>query len=224
MSSDSSARFSALLRWLGLTLVVLFALQFLVFLLSWSPAIDTFRDLLLERVSAEAPMVLVGLLLMLIAGRLDQPRTGLTVHRWVIGLLGAAMALGLLALVPLSVASHKALVDQVQQAQPQIDEQVRQVEEEKKKLADPKKYLEELIAQAEQSGQIPPNATADQKRAAATNFIENQVRPQLKQAEERLQQARLGRDLALNQRSIAGTSRIVVLAIAFVLVALVAFL
>mgnify|MGYP006285577533 CR=1 FL=1 len=223
MSSDSSARFSALLRWLGLTLVVLFGLQLSVFLLSWQPAVETFRDVLVERLSGEAPMVLVGLLLMLTAGRLEQPRGGLTVHRWVVGLVGAAMALGMLALVPFSVASHKALVDQVQQAQPQIDQQVSQLEAEKKKIADPK-FLEELIAQAEKSGQVPANATADQKAAAARNFVENQIRPQLKQAEERLQQARLGRDLTLNQRGIAGTPRIIVLAIAFVLVALVAFL
>lgn len=223
MSSDSSARFSALLRWLGLTLVVLFALQLIVFFVAWAPAVETFRDVLVERVSSEAPMVLVGLLLMLIAGRLDQPRSGLTVHRWVIGLVGGAMALGLLALVPFSVASQKALVDQVQQAQPQIDQQVRQLEEQKKKVEDPK-FVEQLVAQAEQSGQVPANATPEQKTAAARNFIENQIRPQLKQAEERLSQARLGRDLTLTQRSIAGTPRIVVLAIAFVFVALVAFL
>jgi hypothetical protein len=145
------------------------------------------------------------------------------VHRWVIGLLGAAMALGLLALVPLSVASQKSLVDQVQQAQPQFDQQVKQLEEQKKNLADPK-FVDQVIAQAEQNGQIPANATAEQKKAAATNFVENQIRPQLKQAEQQLQQARLGRDLALNQRSVAGTPRIVVLAIAFVLVVLFAFL
>ncbi|MFM8526038.1 MAG: HpsJ family protein [Cyanobacteriota bacterium] len=224
MSSDSSARFSALLRWLGLTLVVLFALQLVVFVVAWAPAVETFREVLIERVSGEAPMVLVGLLLMLTAGRLDQPRSaGLTVHRWVIGLVGAAMALGLLALVPFSVASQKALVNQVQQAQPQIDQQVRQLDEQKKKVGDPK-FVDELVAQAEQSGQVPPNATAEQKTAAARNFIQNQIRPQLKQAEERLSQARFGRDLTLNQRSIAGTPRIIVLAIAFVLVALVAFL
>lgn len=224
MSSDSSARFGALLRWLGLTLVVLFALQLTVFLLSWAPSVETFREVLVERVSGEAPMVLVGLLLMLIAGRLDQPRhQGITAHRWVIGLVGAAMALGLLALVPFSVASQKALVDQIQQAQPQIDQQTSQLEEQKKKLEDPK-FVDELVAQAEQSGQVPANLTADQKKAVARNAIDNQIRPQLKQAEERLQQARLGRDLTLNQRSIAGTPRIVVLAIAFVLVALVAFL
>jgi hypothetical protein len=51
---------------LGLTLVVLFALQFLVFLLSWTPQVETFRDVLVERVSAEAPMVLVGLVFNLI--------------------------------------------------------------------------------------------------------------------------------------------------------------
>lgn len=224
MSSDSSARFGALLRWLGLTLVVLFALQFLVFLLSWSTEVETFRDLLLDRTSAEAPMVLVGLLLMLIAGRLDHPRgSGLTVHRWVIGLLGAVMALGLLALVPVSVSSQKALDEQIKLAQPQIDQQTAQVEEGRKKLADPK-FIDELVAQAEQSGQAPPNATAEQKKAAATNFIENQLRPQLRQAEQQLQQARLGRDLTRNQRSVAGTPRLVVLAVAFVLVALVAFL
>ena len=223
MTTDSSARISALLRWLGLTLVVLFALQFLVFLLSWSPSLDTFRDLLVERVSAEAPMVLVGLLLMLIAGRLDQPRLGLTVHRWVIGLLGAAMALGLLALVPLSVASHKSLVDQVQQAQPQIDQQVSQLEEGKKKVEDPK-FVEELVAEAEQSGRFPANATPDQKRAMVRMKIDQEIRPQLKQGEQQIQQAVVGRNLALNQRSVAGTPRIVVLAIAFVLVFLVAFL
>lgn len=224
MSSDSSARFGALLRWLGLTLVVLFALQFLVFLLSWSTEVETFRDLLLDRTSAEAPMVLVGLLLMLIAGRLDHPRgSGLTAHRWVIGLLGAVMALGLLALVPVSVSSQKALDEQIKLAQPQIDQQTAQVEEGRKKLADPK-FIDELVAQAEQSGQAPPNATAEQKKAAATNFIENQLRPQLRQAEQQLQQARLGRDLTRNQRSVAGTPRLVVLAVAFVLVALVAFL
>jgi hypothetical protein len=224
VSSDSSARFGALLRWLGLTLVVLFALQFLVFLLSWSTEVETFRDLLLDRTSAEAPMVLVGLLLMLIAGRLDHPRgSGLTVHRWVIGLLGAVMALGLLALVPVSVSSQKALDEQIKLAQPQIDQQTAQVEEGRKKLADPK-FIDELVAQAEQSGQAPPNATAEQKKAAATNFIENQLRPQLRQAEQQLQQARLGRDLTRNQRSVAGTPRLVVLAVAFVLVALVAFL
>ena len=223
MSSDSSARFSAVLRWLGLTLVVLFALQFLVFLLSWTPQVETFRDVVVERVSAEAPMVLVGLLLMLIAGRVDQPRGGDTVHRWVIGLLGAAMALGMLSLVPLSVASQKSLEDQVQQAQPQIDQQAAQLEEQKKKVEDPK-FVEEIVAQGVQTGQVPANLTAQQKQDVARNVIDNQIRPQLKQAEERLNQARLGRDLTLRQRSIAGTPRIVVLAIAFVLVALVAFL
>jgi len=211
------------LRWLGLTLVVLFALQFLVFLLSWTPQVETFRDVLVERVSAEAPMVLVGLVLMLIAGRLDQPRGGYTIHRWVIGLLGAAMALGMLSLVPLSVASQKSLEDQVQQAQPQIDQQAAQLEEQKKKVEDPK-FVEEIVAQGVQTGQVPANLTAQQKQDVARNVIDNQIRPQLKQAEERLQQARLGRDLTLRQRSIAGTPRIVVLAIAFVLVALVAFL
>lgn len=224
MSSDSSARFGALLRWLGLTLVVLFAIQFLVFLLSWAPNVDAFREVLLQRLSAESPMVLVGLVLMLIAGRLDQPRTaGLTAHRLVIGIVGAVMALGMLAMVPFSVVSQKAVEDQIQQSQPQIDQQVSQLEDQKKKLEDPK-IIDQILAEAEQSGQVPAGATAAQKKAAATNFIENQIRPQLKQAQQQLDQARFGRDLTLNQTRINGTPRLVVLAIAFVLVALVAFL
>lgn len=224
MSSDSSTRFGALLRWLGLTLVVLFAIQFLVFLLSWAPNVDAFREVLLQRLSAEAPMVLVGLVLMLIAGRLDQPRTtGLTSHRLVIGIVGAVMAIGMLALVPFSVVSQKAVEDQIQQSQPQIDQQVSQLEDQKKKLEDPK-IIDQILAEAEQSGQVPADATAAQKKAAATNFIENQIRPQLKQAQQQLDQARFGRDLTLNQTRINGTPRLVVLAIAFVLVALVAFL
>lgn len=224
MSSDSSARFGALLRWLGLTLVVLFALQFLVFLPAWTPSVEAFRELLLQRLSAEAPMVLVGLVLMLIGGRLDQPRpAGLTAHRLVIGIVAAVMALGMLALVPFSVVSQKAVEDQVQQSQPQIDQQVSQLEEGRKKIADPK-FIDEIAAQAEQAGQLPAGATAAQKRALASNVIENQILPQLKQAEKQLDQARFGRDLALNQTRINGTPRLVVLAIAFVLVALVALL
>jgi len=62
------------------------------------------------------------------------------------------------------------------------------------------------------------------RRRRPTNFIENQIRPQLKQAEQQLDQARFGRDFALNQTRINGTPRLVVLAIAFALVALVALL
>jgi predicted NAD-dependent protein-ADP-ribosyltransferase YbiA (DUF1768 family) len=83
-------------------------------------------------------------------------------------------------------------------------------------------FVDQLIAEAEKEGRIPATASAEEKKQKAREFIDTQIRPQLKQAEQQLAQARLGRDLAVQQRRFGGTGRAVVLAIAFVLLTLVA--
>jgi Flp pilus assembly protein TadB len=80
--------------------------------------------------------------------------------------------------------------------------------------------IEQLIAQGEQAGQIPADATSEQKQQAAKAFMERQ----LQQADAQLQQQQRARDLTVNQRRFGGTGTAVVLAIGFVLVALVALL
>jgi hypothetical protein len=221
VSSATNARLAPLLRWLGLTLVVLFGLQLLVLLASWNWDLEPFRQVVVERLVGDAPMALVGLLLMLFGARLDQVGTDRTPLRWVVGVLSGLLALAMVVSVPLSIGSSQALAEQAQQAEAAIAQQASQLEQQKQQVQDPA-FLDQLIADAEREGRIPADASAELKKQKAQEFIDGQIKPQLDRAEQQLGQARLGRDLAVQQRRFGGTGRAVVLAVAFVLVALVA--
>jgi hypothetical protein len=80
--------------------------------------------------------------------------------------------------------------------------------------------IDQVVAQGQQAGQIPAEATDEQKRQAAKAFMDRQ----LQQADTQLQQAERRRDLAANQRRIGGTGTAIVLLVAFTLLALVAVL
>ncbi len=221
MSTPSTGRFAPLLRWLGLTLVVLMALQLVGLLVSWNWELEPFRQLFLDRLIGEAPMALVGLLLMLIAQRLESGVTARTPLRTVVGILSAVLAIAMLVAVPLSIGAENDLLNQAQQQDAAIAQQTQQLEAQKQQVANPA-FIDQLIAEAEKEGRIPPGATSEQKKQRAREFIDGQIRPQLEQAERQLAQARLGRDLAVQQRRFAGTGRAVVLTVAFVILALIA--
>lgn len=223
MSSVTTGRLAPLLRWLGLTLVVLFGLQLLVLLASWNWALEPFRQVVVERLVGDAPMALVGLLLMLFGFRLDQVGSGRTALRWVVGVAAALLALAMVASVPVSISSAKVFAEQAQQAEAAIAQQAGQLEQQKRQVQDPA-FIDQLIADAERQGRIPANASRELKQQKAREFIDSQIKPQLERAEQQIGQARLGRDLAVQQRRFGGTGRAVVLAVAFVLVALVALL
>ncbi|MBM5825128.1 MAG: hypothetical protein FJ054_07160 [Cyanobacteria bacterium M_surface_10_m2_119] len=220
MSSTPSGRLAPLLRWLGLTLVVLMGLQLFGLLLSWNWDLEPFRQLFIDRLVGEAPMALVGLLLMLTAQRLEDG-AGRSPFRWLVGVLAALLALAMVAAVPLSISAENALVEQAQQQDAAISQQAAQLEMQRQQVESPA-FVDQLIAEAEKEGRIPATASAEEKKQKAREFIDTQIRPQLKQAEQQLAQARLGRDLAVQQRRFGGTGRAVVLAIAFVLLTLVA--
>lgn len=220
MSSTPSGRLAPLLRWLGLTLVVLMGLQLFGLLLSWNWDLEPFRQLFIDRLVGEAPMALVGLLLMLTAQRLEDG-AGRSPFRWLVGVLAALLALAMVAAVPLSISAENALVEQAQQQDAAISQQAAQLEMQRQQVESPA-FVDQLIAEAEKEGRIPATASAEEKNQKAREFIDTQIRPQLKQAEQQLAQARLGRDLAVQQRRFGGTGRAVVLAIAFVLLTLVA--
>lgn len=219
-SPVGSARTALLLRWLGLTLVVLMLLQLAALLFSWNWSLEPFRQLFVDRLVGEAPMALIGLLLVLVAQRL-QAGEGRTPLRWLTGVLAALLTIAMVAAVPLSIGAENALVAQAQQQDAAIGQQTMQLEMQKKQINDPA-FVDQLIAEAEKEGRIPADATAEQKQQKAREFIDAQIRPQLQQAEQQLAQARLGRDLAVQQRRFGGTGRAVVLAIAFALLAVVA--
>lgn len=210
-----------LLRWLGLTLVVLMGLQLAGLLLSWNWELEPFRQLFIDRLVGESPMALVGLLLMLTAQRLEAGSAGRTPLRWLVGLLGILLTIAMVVAVPLSIDAERSLVEQAQQQDAAIAQQAAQLELQRQQVDDPA-FVDQLIAEAEQEGRIPATAPEEEKKQKAREFIDSQIRPQLEQAEQQVAQARLGRNLAVQQRRFGGTARAVVLAIAFALVVIVA--
>lgn len=72
MTPASTGRLGYLLRWLGLTLVVLLVLQLAAVVSAWSWQEEAFRQMVIERLITQSPMALVGLLLALFGSRLDQ--------------------------------------------------------------------------------------------------------------------------------------------------------
>ena len=216
MSTAFFGRLGHLLRWLCLTLDLLLALQLLVLLGSWNWAEEGYRQLLMDRLVNQSPMALVGLLLMLFGSRLDHPAAGRTPLRWLVAVVSILLALALVVAVPVSISGDRSLSEQADQ---QLVARKGQLEMARAQMDNPQ-VIDQLIAQAAQAGQIPADATPEQQKAAAKGFMQRQ----LQQAEDQLQQQQRARDLTVNQRRYGGTGTAVVLAIGFVLLALVALL
>ena len=214
MSAATSGRLGHLLRWLGLTLVVLLALQLLVLLAAWNWSDEAYRQLVIDRLITQSPMALVGLLLMLFGIRIDSPNDHHTPLASVAGVLAILLALGNIVAVPVTIGGDRAFLDQADQ---QLAARQGQLAMARAQLANPE-ALDQFVQQAEQAGQLPGNASEEDKRKLVKQVMERQ----LQQAEDQLKQQEKERDLSLNQRRFGGTGTAVVLAIAFVLVALAA--
>jgi hypothetical protein len=200
--------------------VVLMGLQLTAVLLSWNWELEPFRQLFLDRLVGEAPMALVGLLLMLIGQRLEGSQ-GRTLLHWLTGVLAILLAIAMAVAVPLSIEAEGSLLAQAQQQDAAIAQQATQLDLQRQQVDNPA-FVNELIAEAEREGRIPATASTEEKQQKAREFIDAQIRPQLEQAEKQLAQALLGRDIAVQQRRYGGTGRAIVLTVAFALVALVA--
>ena len=215
-SQDPGLRAAPLLRWLGITLVLLLALQIGVVLSAAEWSNEVFQQLLIERLVSQAPMGFVGLLLMLIGSRLDHPQKLRTPIRWVVCIISAVLAVLMIAVIIPGIAGNQSLMGEADQA---LDQRRSQLEMARQQSANPEnvKVLGEQLAQA---GQLPADATDEDKMQAAQMFIDKQ----LSQMTEQIQQAERQRDLTLNQRFFGGTISAAVLAVALVLLALGAVL
>ncbi len=213
MGVATSGRLGHLLRWLGLTLVVLLGLQLLVLLASWNWGEEAYRQLLIDRLVTQSPMALVGLLLMLFGIRLDSPAEPRTPLAVLAGVLAILLAIANIIAVPVTISGDRALADQADQ---QLDARQGQLAMARAQLANPE-AIDQFVDQAEQAGQLPRDASLEDKRKLVKQLMDRQ----LQQAEEQLAQQKQARDISVNQRRIGGTGTAVVLAVAFVLVALV---
>ena len=215
-SQDSSLRAAPLLRWLGITLVLLLALQIGVVLSAaeWSDGV--FQQLLIERLVSLAPMGFVGLLLMLIGSRLDHPQQLRTPIRWVVCIISAVLAVVMIAVIPLGITGNQSLREEADQTLEQMRSELKMAESQSAQPETAKVFGEQLA----QSGRLPADATEEDKIQAAQEFFETQ----LSGMRERVQQAERQRDLTINQRLFGGTISAAVLAVALVLLALGAVL
>ena len=215
MSSASAGRLAPVLRWSGITLVVLLALQLLVLISGWNWAEESFRQLFVQVLVSQAPMPLVGLVLMLVGARLEGQQ-GRSPLRLTTGVLSILLALAMLVSIPVSISGDRAISDQADQ---QLLAGKGQLEMMRSQMAAATpEALDQLVQQAEQAGQLPAQANAQQKRDLVKQLMARQVQ----RAQEQLNQQQKARDISINQRRIGGTGSAVVLLVAFVLIALAA--
>ena len=216
MSSAVAGRFPSLLRWLGITLVVLLALQLLAVLSVNGWGEESFRQLLSSTLITQSPMALVGMLLMLLGARLEDPQSGPTPLRWTVCVISGVLALALLFTVPATISSHQTLSDQANQF---LQTERAKLAYFREQLDDPK-VLEQVIQEGVQNGQIPKGATEEEKEKAARSAMERR----LQEGENQFKKAETASDLTLNQRWVGGTGAAVVLVVVFALLALAAVL
>jgi hypothetical protein len=208
----SSSRFSPLLRWIGITLVVLLLLQMVGVLTLWNWEEASFRLLVVERLINQSPMALVGLVLMYLSSRLEDDSDSRTPVLWAVCVISGLLAVFLTASLTVSFGGDRILQEQSEQ---QIASQRGQLEMARQQSQDPA-VLQQLIQRAEASGQVPPGATDAEKTQSARAFIDRQ----LEQLEKQVESSEQSGKLAVNQRLYGGTGGSIVLIIAFTILCL----
>ena len=211
----SEGRLSPLLRWLGLTLVVILALQMAAVLVGvdWSDQAN--RPQITGPLVALAPLGFLGLLVALLGSRLDAPQRQHTPLRWLICVLSIVLALGMVAAVPLSLDNGSGNVERAQNL-----EQGRQALKEARSFREDEARVKAVGEQLAQAGQLAEDATDDDKLRAAEKMIDEQIA----QMDQQISKLERQQSRESQQRLIGGTTSAVVLAVAFVLLALTSVL
>ena len=213
MTGTETGRLASLLRWLGLTMVLVLVLQMAAVLVGSDWSVEATPPPITGPLVALAPLGFIGLLTCLIGSRLENPQQQVTPLRVVVCAFSALLAIGMVVAVPMSLSSGAGDLSNTQNL-----EQGRAAMKEARAFRDDPEQVASLGEQLAQAGQLAADATDEDKQRAATTMIDeqiNQMDTQLKRVES--QQTRESR-----QRLIGGTATAVVLAVAFVLLALTA--
>ncbi len=197
---------------MGITLVVLLVLQVLAVLTLWDWQAEPFRQLLAERLIAQAPMALIGLVLMYLSSRLEDTGESRTPVQWTVCIISGLLAVLLTACLPIALGGDQIMQTQNEQ---QLATKRGQLEMARQQSKDPA-LLQQLIKQAEASGQIPPGATDAQKTQSARAFVDRQ----LDQLETQFKQTEQTSKITLSQRRFGGSLGAVVLIVAFTILCL----
>ena len=213
MTGTETGRLASLLRWLGLTMVLVLVLQMAAVLVGSDWSVEATPPPITGPLVALAPLGFIGLLTCLIGSRLENPQQQVTPLRVVVCAFSALLAIGMVVAVPMSLSSGAGDLSKTQNLA-----QGRAAMKEARAFRDDPEQVASLGEQLAQAGQLAADATDEDKQRAVTTMIDeqiNQMDTQLKRVES--QQTRESR-----QRLIGGTATAVVLAVAFVLLALTA--
>ena len=213
MTGTETGRLASLLRWLGLTMVLVVVLQMAAVLVGSDWSAEATSPQITGPLVALAPLGFIGLLTCLIGSRLEYPQHQVTPLRAVVCVLSALLAIGMLVAVPMSLSSGAGDLSQAQNI-----EQGRAAMKEARAFRDNPEQVASLGEQLAQAGQLAADASKDDKQRAAETMIDEQI----SQMATQLKQVESQKNRESRQRLIGGTATAVVLAIAFVLLALTA--
>ena len=213
MTGTETGRLASLLRWLGLTMVFVLVLQMAAVLVGSDWSVEATSPQITGPLVALAPLGFIGLLTCLIGSRLENPQQQVTPLRAVVCVLSALLAIGMLVAVPMSLSSGAGDLSQAQNI-----EQGRAAMKEARAFRDNPEQVASLGEQLAQAGQLAADASKDDKQRAAETMIDEQI----SQMATQLKRVESQKNRESRQRLIGGTATAVVLAIAFVLLALTA--
>ena len=213
MTGTETGRLASLLRWLGLTMVFVLVLQMAAVLVGSDWSAEATSPQITGPLVALAPLGFIGLLTCLIGSRLENPQQQVTPLRAVVCVLSALLAIGMLVAVPMSLSSGAGDLSQAQNI-----EQGRAAMKEARAFRDNPEQVASLGEQLAQAGQLAADASKDDKQRAAETMIDEQI----SQMATQLKRVDAQKNRESRQRLIGGTATAVVLAIAFVLLALTA--
>ena len=213
MTGTETGRLASLLRWLGLTMVFDLVLQMAAVLVGSDWSAEATSPQITGPLVALAPLGFIGLLTCLIGSRLENPQQQVTPLRAVVCVLSALLAIGMLVAVPMSLSSGAGDLSQAQNI-----EQGRAAMKEARAFLDNPEQVASLGEQLAQAGQLAADASKDDKQRAAETMIDEQI----SQMATQLKRVESQKNRESRQRLIGGTATAVVLAIAFVLLALTA--
>ena len=213
MTGTETGRLASLLRWLGLTMVLVLVLQMAAVLVGSDWSVEATPPPITGPLVALAPLGFIGLLTCLIGSRLENPQQQVTPLRAVVCVLSALLAIGMLVAVPMSLSSGAGDLSQAQNI-----EQGRSAMKEARAFRDNPEQVASLGEQLAQAGQLAADASKDDKQRAAETMIDEQI----SQMATQLKRLESQKNRESRQRLIGGTATAVVLAIAFVLLALTA--
>ena len=213
MTGTETGRLASLLRWLGLTMVFVLVLQMAAVLVGSDWSEEATSPQITGPLVALAPLGFIGLLTCLIGSRLENPQQQVTPLRAVVCVLSALLAIGMLVAVPMSLSSGAGDLSQAQNI-----EQGRAAMKEARAFRDNPEQVASLGEQLAQAGQLAADASKDDKQRAAETMIDEQI----SQMATQLKRVESQKNRESRQRLIGGTATAVVLAVAFVLLALTA--